>query len=154
MFFRFLLLKLLLVFSFISAHAFEVNEHPFKGNHLLASYLDCDQEALENLEALMHTMEEAVEASGAHVLDKSFHTFTPPGELVPTGLTMILLLSESHATIHTYPEYRACFVDIFTCGDTCLPEKFHEVLQVYLKPKKVSKKLLIRHHDIVEKDKA
>lgn len=121
-----------------------IEEHNFKGTHLLASYLECDPELIRNNQVLMDVMGEAVRASGAHILETSYHLFEP------SGVTMMFLLSESHATIHTYPEYGACFVDIFTCGDICRPERFHQVLQAYLKPKKISRKTFIRKQDIVE----
>lgn len=112
---------------------------------MLASYLECDAEALNNNQVLIDVMRRAVRASGAHILDSSYNEFEP------SGMTMMFLLSESHATIHTYPEFGACFVDIFTCGNVCKPEKFHQVLKAYLKPKKISCKTFLRHQDIKEK---
>jgi S-adenosylmethionine decarboxylase len=40
----------------------------------------------------------------------------------PQGVTVLALLSESHASIHTYPEVGAMFVDVFTCGDRAKPD--------------------------------
>lgn len=116
--------------------------YAFEGKHLIASYLQCDLEALSDLNQLRQTMRDAVMASGATILDASDYAFDANG-----GLTMMLLLSESHASIHTYPEHKACFVDIFTCGDVCQPELFHEVLINYLRPKRISKKFLIRNEE-------
>ena len=56
---------------------------------------------------------------------------------------MIILLSESHASIHTYPEHGGCFVDFFTCGTTCKPENFDKYMQNYLKPKNIGIGLLL-----------
>src|SRR5205807_611048 len=94
----------------------------FKGSHFIASYLDCDQAALTDVDALTSAMEDAARASGATILKTAAHVFPP------NGLTMVILLSESHASIHTYPEFGACFVDLFTCGTKCSAQKFHEVL--------------------------
>ena len=55
-------------------------------------------------------MERAAREGGATVLNAYCHRFTPQ------GVTVLLALSESHASIHTYPEYGACMVDVFTCG--------------------------------------
>jgi S-adenosylmethionine decarboxylase len=63
---------------------------------------------------------------------------------------MTILLSESHASIHTYPEHGKCFVDLFTCGDSCSNHIFNEELQKYLKPKKVAAMVLIRDDNITE----
>lgn len=123
----------------------EAEEYRFFGEHLIASYSDCDVEALSNVTTLISVMEEATKLTGATILDSSYHIFPP------TGLTMVILLSESHATIHTYPEHQSCFVDIFTCGGHCAMEIFDKVLQDYLKPKRVSREMLIRSYDIQRK---
>ena len=119
--------------------------YQFKGEHFLASYLDCDKEAMADLDALEKTMLRAVELSGATVLNTSSWRFPP------NGLTMVILLSESHASIHTYPEHNACFVDLFTCGEKCYSLKFDEVMRAYLKPQSVSERTLTRGCDIEEK---
>jgi S-adenosylmethionine decarboxylase proenzyme len=114
------------------------DDHEFYGRHLIASYLGCDEAAIMDVQELCDVMMDACKESGAQVLGHTFHVF--PGN----GLTMVILLSESHASIHTYPEHGACFVDIFTCGEQCQNEKFDEVLRAYLKPKSVSQKMLVR----------
>ena len=92
---------------------------------------------------LMTTMEAAVKACGAKLLLKSADYVFPPD-----GFTAVLLLSESHASIHTYPEYNACFVDLFTCGSRCSAEKFNRVLREYLKPQEEHSRVLLRNQDI------
>ena len=121
---------------------FAAEEHDFFGKHLIISYSECDRKALGDLQSLIAVMNEAVQASGATILQSAQHIFEP------NGLTMVFLLSESHASIHTYPEYGACFVDLFTCGNNCSSEAFDKVLTAYLQPKQVSKRILIRHHDM------
>lgn len=80
--------------------------------------MGCNQEALENLEALEKAMREATLASGATILETASRVFPP------NGFTLIILVSESRASIHTYPECGACFVDLFTCGTRCSHEAF------------------------------
>jgi S-adenosylmethionine decarboxylase len=118
--------------------------HEFRGKHFLASYTECDADAINNEEMLMQIMLDAVEKSGAQILNYSSHVF--PGH----GVTMVILLSESHASIHTYPEYGACFVDLFTCGNRCSHIPFDEALQKYLKPKKVTEQVLVRDEEIIK----
>lgn len=113
-------------------------EYEFVGRHLLASYHDCDVEALKNIKQLPEVMKQGVNASGAQLLDSVEYVFAPD------GLTMVLLLSESHASIHTYPEHGACFIDFFTCGTRCSAEKFDDILRAFLKPKKVDKQIIMR----------
>ena len=121
-----LLLNLLLTSNFLFAE-----EYLFCGKHFIASYLDCDVVAIKDNEGLKNVLLAAAKASKATVLDYVDYEFTPH------GLTMAILLSESHATIHTYPEHRACFVDLFTCGENCSSELFDEVMRAYLKPARV-----------------
>lgn len=115
--------------------------YQFKGTHFMASYVGCDDAALRDVQRLAEAMCHAVDACGAHRLNEVHHVFPPD------GLTMLILLSESHASIHTYPEYQACFVDLFTCGDTCSFERFDRALQEYLQPKQVSSKVLLRQKE-------
>ncbi len=118
--------------------------HEFRGQHFLASYLECDKELMGDAEQMMQMMLEAVRKSGAQILDYSSYVF--PGN----GVTMVILLSESHASIHTYPEFGACFVDLFTCGTKCSHLPFDEAMQDYLKPQKVNQKLFVRDNGIEE----
>lgn len=118
--------------------------HEFRGKHLVAQYLDCDAEALSDEHALMDVMLAAVQKCGAQVLGSIHHVF--PGH----GLTMTIMLSESHASIHTYPEHGKCFVDLFTCGDSCNNHIFNEALKEHLKPKNVAAKVLLRDDAITE----
>ena len=104
------------------------SSHEFFGQHFMASYIGCDSAALRDLSGLREAFRRAADASGATVLAAAEHVFDS------NGLTLILLLSESHASIHTYPECEACFVDLFTCGRGCLAERFDEVLRFYLRP--------------------
>lgn len=112
--------------------------HEFTGRHLLASYLGCDKKAIRDLAGLRAAMMRAVEASHATVLTHAEHVFAPD------GLTMVILLSESHASIHTYPEEKACFVDLFTCGDSCSAEAFDAVLREFLRPSRVDARVVLR----------
>ncbi len=119
-------------------------EHSFKGKHFIASYLDCDLRAMSDLDALIKAMDSAVGSSGATILNQSPYVFPP------NGLTIVYLLSESHASLHTYPEHGACFVDLFTCGDHCSSENFDRTLRDYLKPKQVSARFFLRGEDVQE----
>ncbi len=113
--------------------------YEFVGYHLIASYLECNNEALHNKTALVATMIEAVQLSGATVLNVTEHVFASG------GFTALILLAESHASIHTYPENSACFIDLFTCGHSCDAKKFEVLMERYLHPKKIYRQLLVRN---------
>jgi S-adenosylmethionine decarboxylase len=119
--------------------AIEEGGYQFYGRHLIAQYYDCDFEALCDTGRLSEVMKQAAKASGAHLLGTKEHLFEG------NGYSMILLLSESHASVHTYPEHTACFVDLFTCGQNCSAENFDMVLREYLKPKQVESRIIIRN---------
>ena len=135
---------ILALLIFLSCSLSSSEEHAFQGKHFMASYLECDPSALEDLDALRFVMTAAVEASNANILAINSHEFTGG------GITIVYLLSESHASIHTYPEEGSCFVDLFTCGDDCSYTPFDEILRWYLKPKKAPTLLLLRDEDFVE----
>ncbi len=114
-------------------------DYEFQGRHFIASYYGCSHEALLNKEELQKAMINASLAAGAGVLD--YIDFHFDGE----GYTLVILLSESHASIHTYPEHNACFVDLFTCGDKCFHEAFNEALSSFIKPADAHIRTLIRN---------
>jgi S-adenosylmethionine decarboxylase len=92
------------------------------GKHLLLELYDCDQTILDNLNTLRDILLNAAIESGATVLGESFHQFSP------CGISGVVIIAESHLTIHTWPEYGYAAADIFTCGTTVKPEKAAEVI--------------------------
>jgi S-adenosylmethionine decarboxylase len=52
----------------------------------------------------------AVDAGQGHVLDTS-HVLFPNG-----AVTLVLILAESHLSIHTWPEENLIAIDLFSCG--------------------------------------
>jgi S-adenosylmethionine decarboxylase len=123
----------------LSSSAHTAPAYQFEGKHLLASYSDCDRERLNDVDGLLQAFRMATLAAGATILKESSHNFAP------CGLTAMLLLSESHASIHTYPEHGACFVDLFTCGSDWRGEAFDQIMQEYLRPARVQVKTILRH---------
>lgn len=89
--------------------------------HLLAEYRGCPRERLDDLERIEQLMRAAAQAVGATVVDARFHRFTPQ------GVSGVLLLLESHLSIHTWPEAGYAAVDLYTCG-RCEPMPAHQVL--------------------------
>ena len=94
----------------------------YLGNHLLVELYECDSEKLNDLGKLEMVLEEAVRISGATALKTSFHQFAPQ------GVSGVIIIAESHFTIHTWPEYGYAAADIFTCGTTVKPEKAADLL--------------------------
>jgi S-adenosylmethionine decarboxylase len=109
-----------------------MQQFDFYGRHLLLNFSGCEAD-LNDLERIRHDMIDAVNAIGATILSHMEHQFDP------MGVTVVLMLSESHASVHTYPEHRACFLDVFTCGETIIVEPFGELLEERWKPRYVTK---------------
>lgn len=103
----------------------------FCGQHLMLSFVGCKVD-LDDLTAIKRDMTAAIQAVGASILGETESRFSPH------GVSVVFLLSESHASIHTYPEHNACFLDIFTCGRTLRIEAFGETLQHLWRPEHVS----------------
>ena len=99
------------------------------GRHLLIELQDCDSEVLNDLSFLREAMVTAAIDCGAVVLGESFHHFNPQ------GVSGVVVIAESHLSIHTWPEYGYAAVDIFTCGTSVEPEKAAEVLIAKLRSK-------------------
>ncbi len=93
------------------------------GKHLLAEYYRCDESAINDVQKVEEALVKAAEIAGATVIGKSFHRFEP------YGVSGVVVISESHLTIHTWPEYGFAAVDVFTCGDHVDPMKAHEYLK-------------------------
>jgi len=113
--------------------------YDFFGKHYIASYLDCDYNALINIDLLKKNIELAIINSGATIINSVEKKFDN------NGYTIIFLLSESHCSIHTYPEHKSIFTDLFTCGINCSHEKFEETITKYLSPIKINKNVVIRN---------
>ena len=82
------------------------------GRHLLLELRECNVAVLDDLKYLENALVSAAIESGATVLDKSFHQFAPQ------GVSGVVLIAESHLSLHTWPEHAYAAVDIFTCGTT------------------------------------
>ena len=96
------------------------------GRHLLAEYHGCLPEVLNDLKSIENLMNEAAVAAGATVVQSAFHLFRPH------GVSGVVIVQESHLSIHTWPEVGYAAVDFYTCGDAS-PETAHAWLANGLK---------------------
>jgi len=92
------------------------------GRHLVVEYSECDNSKLNDLPYLEEAMTEAVRRSGATIVRSVFHQYNPQ------GVSGVVVIAESHISIHTWPEYGYAAVDFFTCGQAVDPYKAHEHL--------------------------
>lgn len=86
------------------------------GTHLLVELRDCNPKILKDLKKVKNALVSAAKEAKATIVDISFHEFSP------FGISGMVIIAESHLSIHTWPEYSYAAVDIFTCGDLIKPE--------------------------------
>jgi len=96
------------------------------GRHLLVEYYDCDEKVLDDLERIEELLVDAAKEAKATVVRSTFHRFAPQ------GVSGVIVIEESHLSIHTWPEHGYAAVDFYTCGDAS-PDKAHPVLRDGLK---------------------
>jgi len=80
------------------------------GNHLIIELYDCDPALINSAPEVERVMKQAVDLSGATMVQSVIHQFNPH------GVSGVIVIEESHFSIHTWPEYGYCALDIFTCG--------------------------------------
>jgi S-adenosylmethionine decarboxylase len=81
------------------------------GRQLTIEYYDCKSTALLEKNRVENVLLMAAKDSGATIISSSFHEFKPQ------GISGVVIIAESHFTIHAWPEHDYAAVDIFTCGD-------------------------------------
>lgn len=113
----------------------------FAGQHVLAELEGVDPGLLDDEQFLRDTLHSALHRSRATVCDMMAKRFEPQ------GVTVLALLSESHASLHTYPEDGSLFIDVFTCGDRAQPERAVELLAEALCPVSVHTQTIRRGRD-------
>ncbi|WP_372661803.1 adenosylmethionine decarboxylase [Cohnella sp.] len=113
-------------------------EYSTYGRHIIVDFWGVDFTILNNVDFLKQIMIDAAEKSLATVLSVDYKEFDP------YGCTILVLLSESHLSIHTYPEKEFAAIDCYTCGNDKDPELAINYLINLLKPKQIYTKTLIR----------
>ncbi len=109
----------------------------FLGKHTILEFYDCPDSLLSNPEEIQQHLEAAALAMGATIIESRFHHFSP------LGVSGVIIIAESHLTIHTWPEYQYAAVDVFTCGDIDV-EKGVALLEKLLQAGKTEVQLLER----------
>lgn len=105
-----------------------MSDYEFDGRHVIADLYDVSDDAISNEELILAGLLAGIARSGATVCGMQSKRFEP------AGLTAVYLLSESHVSVHTYPEQNALFLDAFTCGQRCQPEEIVKALVDALGP--------------------
>lgn len=99
------------------------------GVHLLVDLHGA--EGLDDANVIDGVLRRSAAAAGASVLSSHLHAFAPTG-----GVTGVVILAESHISIHTWPEHSYAALDLFMCGDAD-PHRAIPLLRKAFRPDRV-----------------
>ena len=99
------------------------------GRHVLAEMYECDADILNDHEKVEDILIDGAKEAKATIIESVFHKFNP------YGVSGVVVIQESHFTIHTWPEYGYAALDCFTCGEEINPWVAFEHIAKKLKSK-------------------
>ncbi len=105
------------------------------GLHILADLYGVDAERIDRVEDVRDLLETAVKVANLTKISSHYYQFQPH------GATGVVLLAESHISIHTWPEHGLATVDVYTCGDPVKAYRAMEYIVSTLEPKRVDKQV-------------
>lgn len=108
------------------------------GTHVFANLRGCPINLLKKVEVVRALLNKVVLEAKLNKINEVFHQFEPE------GVTGVIIISESHVSVHTWPQHQLAAIDIFTCGKEGDAEKAFEILVKKFKPKSFDKKVIRR----------
>ncbi|MCS7083942.1 MAG: adenosylmethionine decarboxylase [Aquificaceae bacterium] len=108
------------------------------GLHILADLHGVEPALIDRVQDIRHLLETAVKVASLTKISSHYHQFQPH------GATGIVLLAESHLSIHTWPEHGLASVDVFTCGDPAKAYRAMEYIIQSLSPTRIDKQVFDR----------
>lgn len=104
---------------------------------LLVDLYGC-QGDLDDAEFLVSVLQAAAQQMRGTIIKTVSHKFSP------TGITVILILAETHISIHTWPEHNYAALDIFICSQDADPKAGWQAVRGALKPSSFKAHRLVR----------
>ncbi len=108
------------------------------GVHIILEFFGCDPNTLTKRDYVERVMLEAAQRANTHQIGTFFHQFKPH------GVSGVIVIEESHITIHTWPEHGYAAIDFFYCSDDVNPDRAIETLIEAFKPARISKVEFVR----------
>ncbi|GAA1310087.1 adenosylmethionine decarboxylase [Saccharothrix xinjiangensis] len=105
-----------------------MSQYDFSGKHIMCDITGVAEDVVLDNTRILDSIALGITDSGATLCGVQLKEFEP------IGLAAVYILSESHVSVHTYPELGALFFDVFTCGDHCVPERILDALLRALGP--------------------
>ena len=110
----------------------------YLANHQIVEFNGCEEARINNSDFVREIFLEAAKLGNATIVNECFHEFSP------YGITGVLVIAESHISIHTWPEHKYAAVDIFSCGNKVDCNKIIDYLKDKLKCKNCRSKNIKR----------
>lgn len=101
------------------------------GQHLLLDCYQCSSTILDDIQQVEHILTDIARQLGYTIVTTSFHKFAPQ------GVSGVVVIQESHISLHTWPEFHYAAVDIFTCGANMNVDLARSLLQKALQAQEV-----------------
>ena len=108
------------------------------GRHIIVELSDCDPNVLGDLNKVKDILVRAAIEAKAQVMEVAFHKFSPQ------GVSGVVVIAESHLSVHTWPECNYAALDIYTCGETTDPWSACSFVQDGFKSQKISSSVIER----------
>jgi S-adenosylmethionine decarboxylase proenzyme, Bacillus form len=99
-------------------------------SQLFADLYGCDVTILNSEQDIREIARRVVSDIGAEIVEECVHTFEP------IGITYFAVITTSHFSVHTWPEYGYAAVDVFSCGEE-VTEKISELLKTAFKASEI-----------------
>ncbi|GEM05017.1 S-adenosylmethionine decarboxylase proenzyme [Halolactibacillus miurensis] len=103
------------------------------GRHVIAEMWDCNIDILNDMGKIEQIFVDAALKSGAEIREVAFHKFAPQ------GVSGVVIISESHLTIHSFPEHGYASIDVYTCGDIIDPNVACDYIAESLESKRLER---------------
>ncbi|MEN2984996.1 MAG: adenosylmethionine decarboxylase [Dictyoglomaceae bacterium] len=114
------------------------------GPHVVLDFYGCPKELLEDIDYIYEILDELPEKIGMHkIMPPYVMKYFPNEEPIDWGISGVVLIAESHITIHTWPELKYTSIDIFSCKAFDI-EKAKKLLETKFKPEKIEWEVLVR----------
>ncbi len=107
-------------------------------HHTLLEYYECDPARLKRSREVKKLLCQSVQAGGGKIVKAVFHNFSP------YGVSGVVVITESHVTIHTWPEHAYAAVDIFSCSDKLDHQTIRDRLKAALRSRRLKAKTFPR----------
>lgn len=82
-----------------------------EATQLIVDLYECETSCIDDMDYIKNVIHEVCEGIGAGIVEECYHRFEP------IGVSAIAVITTSHISVHTWPEYGYAAVDIFSCQE-------------------------------------